>query len=65
MTQHEALELLRDALKGITRENLEDVRRAVRSLQRTQTTVFQDADSIFSAANTFEQILINLASLRN
>ncbi len=47
MTEHEALELLRDALKGITRENLEDARRSVRVLQRTRTLGFQDADSLF------------------
>jgi hypothetical protein len=63
MTEQEAFQLLKDALKGITRKNLEDVRRAARSLQKTRTLSFQDADSLLSATNAFDQILITLASL--
>jgi hypothetical protein len=57
MTEQQALQLLRDALAGLTRENLRDAERAVRVLHRARWVGLSNMALLLTSIKTLDEAL--------
>jgi hypothetical protein len=60
MAEQEALKLLRDALAGLTRENLRDAERAARVLHRARWVGLSNTDLLLTSLKTLAEALAML-----